>query len=308
MSYPRIYRWIGIALLLVLPACAPPGATRHAQKTKAPAVVVISIDGLRPDAIEWADARTLGKLLREGAYSLSARTILPSKTLPSHASMLTGVEPEVHGISWNDDRSSETGVIGVPTVFELAHARGNHTAAFFGKAKFRHLLRPNSLDWATAPRGNEVLLAPRMAEDVESYLRFRRPDLLFVHISDPDINGHMFGWMSGPYRWGVRRADAAVGKILAAVERSYGDDVVVIVTADHGGHGRNHGTDSKEDVTIPWIAWGRGVAPGKLEGQIRTFDTAATTLWLLGVPIPGDWAGKPVTDAFASPTRAQLAP
>ena len=52
-------------------------------------------------------------------------------------------------------------------------------------------------------------------------------------------------------------------------------------------------------MTIPWIAWGQGVRPGSLDNPpVRTMDTAATVLWLLGVPRPGDWAGEPVTRAF----------
>src|SRR5690606_34556114 len=56
-------------------------------------VVVISVDGLRPDAIEKFGAKNIQRLIREGSYSLEATTILPSKTLPSHTSMLTGTEP-----------------------------------------------------------------------------------------------------------------------------------------------------------------------------------------------------------------------
>src|SRR5687768_4085146 len=51
-------------------------------------VVIISLDGLRPDAIDKFGARTLQRLMREGTYTLNAQTILPSKTLPSHTSML----------------------------------------------------------------------------------------------------------------------------------------------------------------------------------------------------------------------------
>src|SRR5918995_1492283 len=65
-------------------------------------VVLVSIDGLRPDAIERFGAPTLQRLMREGSYSLSARTIMPSTTLPSHTSMLSGERPEVHGVSWNN--------------------------------------------------------------------------------------------------------------------------------------------------------------------------------------------------------------
>ena len=59
---------------------------------------MVSIDGLRPDAIGRYGLRTLARLVEEGAYDSAAQTILPSKTLPSHVSMLTGVPPARHGI------------------------------------------------------------------------------------------------------------------------------------------------------------------------------------------------------------------
>lgn len=285
----------GCAYAASTPGAGPALPERHVRH-----VVLVSIDGLRPDAIERAGATNLRRLMREGAYTLQASTISPSKTLPSHTSMLTGVGPAKHGITWNEDRVAETGRVKVPTVFDLADSAGLRTAAFFGKAKFRHLLGPADPDfWVSVPRGMEVLLAPRMVEDVERYLKYRGPDLLFVHISDPDIAGHTVGWMSAPYRAAVRRADAAVGRIRRAARARYGDQFVLIVTADHGGHGRTHGTDDAMDKTIPWIAWGAGIAPGRIAGRVDTYDTAATVLWLLGISRPAFWDGRPVTGAFA---------
>lgn len=273
------------------PAQPRPGAlARH--------VVVISIDGLRPDAIQASGARNLQRMMEEGAYSLQARTIMPSRTLPSHTSMLTGVEPEVHGITWNDEQVEAQGRVRVATVFDMADSAHLETAAFFGKAKFRHLIHGDAPDEVEAPRGSEVVLAPRITQDVLQHLRYNRPDLLFVHIPDPDIAGHSAGWMTLPYRWAVRRADAAVEQIRRAAVKAYGDDVVVIVTADHGGHGRDHGTSAPEDVNIPWIAWGAGVERGRIAAPIHTFDTAATALWVLGVPVPARWEGRPVAAAF----------
>jgi predicted AlkP superfamily pyrophosphatase or phosphodiesterase len=273
------------------PAQPRPGAlARH--------VVVISIDGLRPDAIEAAGARNLQRMMREGAYSLQAQTIMPSRTLPSHTSMLTGVEPSVHGITWNDEQVDAQGRVRVATVFDMADSAHLETAAFFGKAKFRHLIHGDAPDEVEAPRGSEVVLAPRITQDVIQYLRYNRPDLLFVHLPDPDIAGHSAGWMTLPYRWAVRRADAAVEQIRRAAVRAYGSDVVVIVTADHGGHGRDHGTSAPEDVNIPWIAWGAGVQGGRIAAPIHTFDTAATALWILGVPVPARWKGAPAATAF----------
>jgi arylsulfatase A-like enzyme len=72
------------------------------------------------------------------------------------------------------------------------------------------------------------------------------------------------------------------------------------LTADHGGHDRTHGSKSPEDMTIPWIVSGKGVKAGfVITAPVTTYDTSATALWLLDVPIPGDWDGKPVTTAFA---------
>jgi predicted AlkP superfamily pyrophosphatase or phosphodiesterase len=66
------------------------------------AVIIISIDGLRPDAVQSAPAPSILALTGRGSYSWSAQTILPSNTLPSHVSMLTGFLPEAHGVTWDD--------------------------------------------------------------------------------------------------------------------------------------------------------------------------------------------------------------
>src|SRR5688572_20429216 len=65
-------------------------------------VIILSIDGLRPDAIALAPMPNLLALMQSAAYTLSAQTIFPSSTLPSHASMLTGLCPSKHGVDWND--------------------------------------------------------------------------------------------------------------------------------------------------------------------------------------------------------------
>jgi predicted AlkP superfamily pyrophosphatase or phosphodiesterase len=306
MRTSRVRRVAALALVPLLARCAPPSIAYGPERANAPTrhVVVISIDGLRPDAIAASGAANLQRMMREGAYSLDARTIMPSRTLPSHTSMITGVSPEVHGITWNDEQVDAQGRVRVATIFDMADSAHLQTAGFFAKAKFRHLIHPDAPDEVEAPRGLEIVLAPQMTQNVVHYLRFSQPDLLFVHIPDPDIAGHGTGWMNTPYRWAVRRADAAVEQIRRAAVARFKGDVVLIVTADHGGHGRDHGTDALEDMRIPWIAWGAAVQPGELPAGIRTMDTAATALWLLGVPVPTRWEGRPVTQAFKAGAAA----
>jgi arylsulfatase A-like enzyme len=295
---------LGAATLMVLATTAGAGAQPAAAGGTTDHVLLISIDGLRPDAIKRYGLATLQRLVAGGSSSLEALTVLPSNTLPSHTSMLTGVSPAVHGLTWNT-HIPRRGVVGVPTVFELARADGYHVAAFYAKSKFRHLDRPDSYDYRLAPLWNaEKWMATDVVPEAVLYLRHRRPNLIMVHIAEPDYAGHIFGWMGRVYGLAARRADAAVGELLAAAEAAYGAGAfTVIVTSDHGGHRRGHGSAEAEDRTIPWIAYGRGVAPGEAPAGIRTMDTAATVLWLLGLPVPGWVEGRPLVESFAAPFR-----
>ncbi|MGQ0814536.1 MAG: alkaline phosphatase family protein [Gemmatimonadota bacterium] len=291
---------------VVIIAFSSIGASAH-RGTKAGAVsdhvIVISIDGLRPDAISKYNAQTLLRLQREGAHATHARTIFPSKTLPSHASMVTGVTPDVHGITWNSDKTGEFGYVKATTMFELAKAEGLTTAGFFSKSKFHHLRKPGTFDYSQAPSGDNWM-ATKTVADVQHYLKCQRPNLLFVHIGEPDYAGHAIGWMSFAYGWAVKRADAAVEAVLASADRAYGaGNYTVIVTADHGGHGREHGSIDERDMTIPWIVWGRGVENRTITTDVRTIDTAATVLWLLGVAKPEQWSGVSIASAFSATAR-----
>lgn len=262
-------------------------------------VIVISIDGLRPDAIDHFGARTLQRLIAEGSYSLEAQTITPSITLPSHTSMLTGTEPEVHGITWNNNQVETRGRVTVPTIFRAARDRGLKVAAFASKGKFNHLFAPADLDYFVVPTGNSSWSAGRTAKEVARYLDGNEPNLLFVHLREPDHYGHIFGWMGRVYGWAVRRADDAVEEVLESADRTFGEgNYTVIVTADHGGNGHHHGDSTTSDKTIPWIAWGKGVAAAELPAGIYTTDTAATALWLLGITAPPSVVGTPVEKAF----------
>ena len=66
-------------------------------------VVLISIDGLRPDYILDADRHglkipNLRRMIADGAYAKAVTGVLPTVTYPSHATMVTGVSPSRHGI------------------------------------------------------------------------------------------------------------------------------------------------------------------------------------------------------------------
>lgn len=267
-------------------------------------VVVVSIDGLRPDVLLLADAPVIRGLIKTGAYTFWARTTEVAVTLPSHVSMLTGMKPHAHGIEWNDVLPFSTPVYSrFPTVFETAKLGGYSTAMIAGKAKFKYLAKPGSLDFVFLPEKSLVGDA-QIADEAVKVIQQLKPDVLFVHWPSVDKAGHQFGWGTAEQQAAIALADAAVGRVLAALaENGLRDSTLIILTADHGGVGKDHGPEDPRSRHIPWVMNGPGVRPGldltlipKLE--INTEDTAATMLYLLGAPLPAYLHGKPVLSAF----------
>jgi len=253
-----------------------------------PRVVIFSIDGLRPDALLQAGAPVITGLAARGAYTWQAQTIMPSTTLPSHASMLSGYLPSAHGITWDEYRP-EKGLIPVPTVFSAARAAGLRTVLVAGKEKFRQLDVPGMVQRFDLCAGDDQEVATRAAS--EALAGF---DLMFVHLPQTDLTGHAQGWMSGAYLDAIANADRAVGRVVGALP----EGTTVIVTADHGGHDWSHGTNQAMDMRIPWVMSGPHVAVRALATRVVTTDTAATAALVLGLSLSGGATGRPVLEAF----------
>jgi len=277
-----------------------PTATAQARPAR---VLILSIDGMRPDAIELTPMTNLQALMQQGAYSLVAQTIYPSSTLPSHSSMLTGLCPNKHGVDWNDYIPRLGYAEGVD-IFDLAHAAGLRTVMVVGKEKLRQVTEPESTDVFEFINDRDTVIAARVAELIPQGF-----GLMFIHFPTPDWMGHEYGWLS-PEQFSVLfRADEALLIILNALERAgMREDTLIIVTADHGGHDTTHGTSQLEDMTIPWIIAGPGVRHAVLPTNVNTTDTAATVAWAMGFPLQPDWDGLPVLEAFGLPDESHPQP
>src|SRR5688500_16008868 len=91
-------------------------------------VVLCSIDGMRPDALLAANTPTMDRLARQGAFTGTARTVMPSSTLPCHTSMLRGVDTARHGITSN---TFQPLVRPVPSLIDVAYDQGRTTGFFY---------------------------------------------------------------------------------------------------------------------------------------------------------------------------------
>jgi len=292
------------------PPTPPPAPTGAPAPTAAPApklptpksgraairhVVIISEDGLRPDALTGVRPPTHEAILKRAAYSFKARTIRRASTLASHAAMLSGFDVKEHGLYWNSWKP-DRGYIQVPTVFDAARKGGGESAAFVGKRKLEHIAHQGSVDVISRPG----YFCKKVVEEAARYFVEKKPAIEFIHFSDPDDLGHSDGWMSNEQLESVRATDRCLTTLLDAVSAAGLDrETLFIISADHGGHGHNHSGKIPEDRLIPWIAWGPGIRAGhNIKSDISTVDTAATALWVLGYPAPPGMIGKPVREAF----------
>ena len=264
-------------------------------------VLVVSLDGLRPDLLLLADTPVIHGMMKRGSYSMWARTTPNSVTLPSHVSMMTGVTPRRHDVEWNRDfETVEPLYPRVPTLFEAAKRHGYTTAMAAGKSKFSMFDRPGVLDWKWIPKEVKCETADVIGP-AEEIIKDHKPDVMLVHFPSVDNTGHAIGWASPQQMQAIADADSAVGRLLKALdEADMTDSTLVIITADHGGAGKNHGPDDPRSRHIPWIAVGPHVRKHldlttypKLE--VNTYDTFATACWVMGIPptLP-DLDGVPV--------------
>ena len=293
--------WLLAAGLLA--GCAHLPAT---EKPSAQHVFIISFDQGDPGLIQRSDMPTFHEMAKEGAHDWNAYTIVPSLTLPSHTSMLTGVGPQVHQVLWNS-YEPDKGLVKIPTIFSIAKQHGLVTAMFVGKEKFEHLILPGSLDTFAWPQPEDD--AKAVARVFAAHVGTLKPNLCFIHFRDPDTAGHAYGASSPEKMQALTDCDGAL-KIIKDATAAAGltSSSVIILTADHGSHdvknkdGKivgTHGSAETSDVTIPWVAWGKGVKEDyAITAPIVQYDTAATALWLLNIPVPDYFWGRPVTSAF----------
>ena len=253
------------------------------------------------------NAPVMHRLMREGAWTLHARGVMPTSSSPNWASMIMGAGPEQHGITSNNWETNkfeipalEVGPEGMfPTIFRVLREQrpSSRIVCVHDWDGFGRLIERHSVDLVEHVKGS-LLTAQRAVE----VIRERKPTFTFIHFDDVDHAGHSFGWKSPQFFKAVDLVDTIIGDIVSAVEAtSMKGRTLVLITADHGGVGTKHGGPTLAELEIPWIIHGPGVAVGKqIMTPVNTSDTAATLAHVFGLKPPSVWIGRPVLTAFRS--------
>ena len=252
-------------------------------------VLLILVDGMTPASLAASETPVFPELCRTSRFTLNARTVMPSVTLPCHMSLFHSVGTERHGILTNTYVPQVRPVKGL---CEVLSAAGRKCAIFYNWEQLRDLTRPGSLSRADFvagithgyPEANRIL-ADRV---IAMFKSGETPDFIFLYFGWSDEAGHKYGWMTPEYLAAVRQSFECISGVLDVLP----DEYRLIVTADHGGHARSHGTDAPEDMTIPIFLRHSTIAPGELAAGASILDIAPTVAAWLGVPADPDWEGK----------------
>ena len=308
-------------LFLLSAACGPaepPAETVATSATSAtrtgntdaltPKVLVIGIDGVRPDVLAEVPTPNLDALAAEGSFSATARTGYPSVSGPGWSSFLNGVWPEKHGVTDNqfggkrydlypdfltriEQVRPELSTFAVADWLPLVQQEdGRPTVS--DAVDVRLILDGYELGWAEADG--------RSVELTVEHLATANPDALFVYLGNPDETSHEHRSIGAEYREAIATADRHVGELVAAVRAraTYdAEDWLIISSTDHGRQANGgHGGDTDEERTIYLLVSGPSAERGTPAEPTFVVDVPVTALVHLGIEIDPSWQldGKPV--------------
>ena len=234
-------------------------------------VLIIGIDGCRPDAIVAADTPNLDALMANGTYSLDARNTGVTSSGPAWSSMLTGVWEAKHGVTNNAFTGSN--FTQYPHLFNRVEG---HTASF-GTAS---VCQWHPINDKIANGNTDVLVnTPDTSVDTRNAavteLEKEETTALFVHFDDVDHAGHGTGFSptNSNYIDAIERVDSQIDELMDAIKgrENYADeDWAIIVSTDHGGIGTSHGGNSEEERTIFMIVSGDNIENKEIKKTTTT--------------------------------------
>ena len=237
-----------IALLLAVQVAAQ---TRpKIIKDLKPTVILISLDGFRPDYLDKYPAPTLGLLAKQGVRAKWMTPSYPSLTFPNHYAIATGLYPDHNGIVANNIYSAEFNEtfsmskreevgngrwwLGEP-IWVTAEKQGQRAGAFFFPGTEAEIAGKRPSIWK---QFDDDFPNFERVDTILSWLdkpKAERPTMITLYFSDVDHGGHDAGPDSENVKEAIARVDQAMSRLVEGLKaRGIFDRVNLVIVADHG--------------------------------------------------------------------------
>lgn len=320
----HVFASIGALALFSLVSCRPPVRQANQNALKPLNVVVITLDTVRADHLQCYGNRNIqtpniDALAAEGVLFEKAVAQTPL-TQPSHASIFTGTNPNVHHVRDTGGFALQPSSITLATILQK---HGWHTAAFVSSSVLKRIFGFNQGfsvyddQMPSAGEGTGRPLATRTASlTVDRALDWlntqsTQPFFVWLHFYDahrPYNPPQEFRkqYPNNLYDAEIAYTDQQLGRFLAALrKKSPADKTLIVLLADHGESLGDHGEYQHgiflydSTVRIPWIMVGPGIPAGaRVQQQAREIDVLPTILDLLGGKAPNEAQGTSVLPAI----------
>ncbi len=233
----------------------------HAQRK----VLIIGIDGCRPDALVQANTPNIDGLMATGVYTLEGNTHPPTISGPGWSSMLCGVWEQKHGVKDNTFAGSQ-----YATWSHFLDRLQAHDPSLY-IASICHWAPINTQILANADLEQNMATDAEVATAAVDLLTNGDPDILFLHFDDVDAAGHANGHVptSPTYIAAIQSTDTKVGQVLTALAtRPISEEWMVCVVTDHGGNASGHGGITPEEQRIFRIVSAPYLEPAEMKAKL----------------------------------------
>ena len=213
-----------------------------------PVVILVSIDGFRPDYLDAENTPNLFHLGQAGVQADYLESVFPSSTFPAHYSIVTGLYPENHGIVGNTmydpvldrrfsigDREAVRDSVwwqGEP-IWVTLEKQGRTTAPYFwvGSEAAINGVRPT---W-WMPFDSSRPFDTRINDVLEALSQTPRPALATLYFGLVDSEGHRFGPDSEEVKAAAALVDREIGRLIEQLQQiGLYESVNLVVLGDHG--------------------------------------------------------------------------
>lgn len=289
--------------------------------------VVIGIDGFDPCFVDspLGAPNIMTRLGEQGTYTISGgRTTLETVSVPAWMAFQCGAPMETTGASSNSWVSPWKGYdwpitpvtgldIPFPCIYRALKQRDNNirTAGIYDwhwHASIMNYGDPGSLDYERYidPSVNtdgsvaDVYVAGNASLYLEEVLVSAESSFTFVYFEHLDVQGHTNLWCEEDYLNYVDVLDGHVGTILDTIDASgMADEILVILSSDHGGTGYSHGCKDDTCLEIPMFIRGPGMKVNhQFVHEVRNQDIMPTVVYAMGLEANPWWKGTPMYEAF----------
>ena len=274
-----------LLLMLLLAGCAAhtpniaPNIASAAPPTERPPVILISVDGLRPDYLTRGVTPNINALAAGGVRAAVMRPSFPSLTFPNHYTLVTGKRPDHHGIVNNNIEDpaipemkftlSNRAVVedrrwwdAAEPVWVTAEKAGIRTATMFwpGSEAPIHGVRPTQ--WLAF---DGKLPNPARVTQVLAWVdQPEPPRFMTLYFDTVDHDGHEFGPDAPETTRAMAEVDARIGDLVAGL-KARGVAANIVLVSDHGMTNVAPDRTIRLDLLLPAASY-RIVSAGAVAG------------------------------------------